>query len=737
MSILSDDKKALDKGRKNKLGPDAKISLRDQIVKKLFNKLEDEKIGLEIQKSWLLETSRIQPLLDRQQVYLRDLDEHLPADAEQPFSGSSNLHIPMPFIVSKTYQARFMQAIWAVDPPFTVRARREDGVNKEALIEGFMRYVIYNWANYNHGIEEQVETWLQQWTNTGTGIMKVRWDVEWCRFLDTEEQAVPAPPIAVTQPDGSTVLVPQMTVQEVEVDRRVKKYSGPVVEVVPIEDFRMVGGAGDADAADMVIHRSFMTASTLWTGVDLGYFDADNVEEVIRSGEDRKSAASGRGIDTIRAEHAGKADVDTDTDLDRYEILEAYLRMDVDGSGINSDIVVWVHQHTGRILRATYLHRIDPTGQRPFSVIHFHKKLNEEYGTGLLETLHPLSVELDAMHNMRIDNGIITNMPVGFYRPTSGLDPETIQMEPGQLIPLDNPQTDVYFPPRPNATSFGAQEEQAIQVYVERLTGVSDLSLGVMSGSQGATRTASGVRALMGESNSNLDLHLRRLMRGWRKVLHLLYNQVAVRGDPELVFRVTGEDGRDVFQRVARDRDLIAIDFELNANSANSNKSVQIEVSQQIMQLTMNPINIQIGVSGPDEIYNAQKSYLAALGVKNPHSFIKKPANYMINLTPEEEMNRVIRGEAVPVAINADHDGFMAFVDALLKAQDKQQLLTEDQIKALIMQAKAHEEAAGALRQQQAQAAVQMQMQQNAALSQNQAPPAMNPMEGTAPGQLT
>lgn len=735
MSIMSDDKKVLE-GRRNKLGADARITLRDQVVKKLFNRLEDEKVGLHVREAWNLETSRIAELLKRQEIYLRDLDEHLPADAEQPFSGSSNLHIPMPFIVSKTYQARFMQALWSVDPPFTVRARREDGVDKENLIEGFMRFVVYSWANCYRGVEEEVETWIKQWIDTGTGILKVRWDVQWAKFLDTEEQAVPAPPKVIQTETGESILVPQMDVREVEVDRKEKKFSGPMVETVPLEDFRMVGGRGDPDLADMVMHRSFMTASQLWTGVDLGYFDADNVEEVIRSGEDRQSAALGRSIDTIRAEHAGKASVDTETDLDRYEIIEAYLRRDVDNSGINSDIVVWVHGDTGRILRATYLHRIDPQGARPFAVIHFHKKMNEEYGTGLLETLHPLSVELDAMHNMRIDNGIITNMPVGFYRPSSGLDPETIQMEPGQLIPLDNPQADVYFPPRPNATSFGAQEEAAIQSYVERLTGVSDLSLGVMSGQQGATRTASGVRALLGESNSNLDLHLRRLMRGWKKALHLLYTQVAVRGDQQMIFRVTGEDGKEIFHRITRDRDLVAVDFELNANSANSNKSVQIETSQQLMQLTMNPINIQLGISGPNEIYNAQKAYLSSLGIKNPHSFIKRPASYMINLTPEEEMNRVIRGQDVPVALNADHEGFIAFVQTLLKSQEKMQLIDEQAILALISQVRKHEEAMNALRQQQAQAAVQQQMMANAALSQNQAPPAMNPLEGAAPGQM-
>jgi len=736
MSTLSDDKKPLNEGRKNTLGPEAEAAMREQIVKKLLKRLREENYGQKLREAWHLETGRIQELLDRQIIYLRDLDEHLPADSEQPFGGSSNLHIPMPFIVSKTYQARFMQALWSVDPPFTVRARREDGVEKEEIIESFMRYVIYSWANQWRGIEEQVETWVKTWIDTGTGILKVRWENVWCQYDDIEDVAEPAPPAVVTDDSGSEVLVPRMEIKTKEVKRKLKKFSGPVVEAINLEDFRMVGGSGDPDLADVVMHRSFMTASDMWSRVDQGLFDEEAVEEAIRGGENLKGSANGKAIDLVRTQQSGTSSVDSQVDLDRYEVMECYFKADVNNSGIASDLVAWVHLQSGQILRATYLHRVDPTGMRPFSVIHFHKRQGQEYGTGLLETLHPLSVELDAMHNMRIDNGIITNMPVGFYRASSGLDPETIQMEPGQLIPLDNPQTDVYFPPRPNSTAFGNQEEQAIQTYVERLTGVSDLSLGAMSGTQGATRTASGVRALMGESNANLDLHLRRLMRGWKKVLHLLYTQVALKSDPKMVFRVTGEDGRTAFQAVTRDLDLVAVDFELNANSANSNKSVQIEMTQQLMQLTMNPINIQLGISGPDQIYNAQKAYLASLGIKNPHSYIKKPQGYMLNLTPEEEFRRVIRGQEVPVPLNADHEGFMAFAESILQSQEKQQLLDEDQITLLIQQAKRHEEALQALQQQQAQAAAQQQMQMNAALSQQQAPPALNPLAGADPGQM-
>lgn len=337
MSIL--DSKSSTDSRKNTLGPEAKLPARERIVRKLYKKLEKDNTGQALRQAWLMETARVQEMLDKQMVYLRDLDENLPADSEQPFGGSSNLHIPMPFTVSKTYQARFMQALWGVDPPFTVRARRENGVDKEQLIEDFMRFAIYSWCNHWHGIEDQIEMWVKTWIDTGTGITKVRWQNHWCQYEDSEEVAEAAPPQVVMAPDGTEVLVPQMRIVEKEVNRKYKKFAGPVVDFIQLEDFRMVGGGGDPDLADTVMHRSFVTESELWTMVDEGLFDEEAVERTIRSGENRESSASGKNIATIRAEQSGKASVDSEVDQERFEILECYFKKDVNDSGISSDIV--------------------------------------------------------------------------------------------------------------------------------------------------------------------------------------------------------------------------------------------------------------------------------------------------------------------------------------------------------------------------------------------------------------
>lgn len=735
MSILPNNKKALDK--RAPLKGVEKAPLRDQIVKKLFKKVEDLDLGSRIIKAWHVESSNIAELLDRQQAYLADLDEHLPNQAEGEFDGSSNLKIPMPTIVSKAYIARFFQALWSIDPPFNVKARREDGVEKVQLVEDFMRYTIYHWANHYKGIDEAVELWLANWVNQGTGILKTRWSQEYCSFVDAVKEPAAGPPRFAIDGNGKEVAVPTTVLVEKEQTITIPKFAGPIVEPVQMEDFIMVGGGGDPDLADMVIHRYYMTESELWGMVDEGKFDEAAVEATIQAGPQRLSSGLNQNIKQQRSEIAGKASLDTTNALDRYEILETYLKACVDDSGIDSDLIVWIGAVAGKPLRATYLYRVIPTGERPFSVIHFHKRPGQEYGTGLLELLHPLTVELNALHNIKLDHGMITANPIFFYRSSSSFQPEKLQVEPGMGIPVDNPQTDVVFPNRPQNSAFFGNEEQLIQVYIERLTGISDLSLGAMAGSQGAARTATGARALLSESNTNLDIHLRHLMRGWKKILSLLFHMLQQRLDGQFQFRITGQDGSDVFKQVSSYDLAFDVDFEIAPNSANSNKSVQLENAQQLVAITSNPLYLQLGVTGPGQVYEALKSLLNALGIKDVHRYINKPQGYAYALSPEEVFNRAVRGISVDPNPQMDIDGIVAFMQSMVEQQQKsdQPILSQDQIIATINSMRKFQQFKQALDQQAAQVQVAQQMQANAVASQNQAPTGLNPMAGSMGGE--
>jgi hypothetical protein len=401
--------------------------------------------------------------LDRQKTYLQDWDEFLVSTAEGPFEGSSSLHLPLTLIVTRALHARFLQALLGVEPYFNLKARTEGFQDRTDLVSDTLGYAFKTWANYNQGVESAIDTWVWNWVSTGTGLLKQRWDVRYESFVDVVEEVVQAMPTGATDASGAEQLQPKQETREVEKRITKKWFEGPVFECIPAEDILIIGGDGDPQIADSVHHTQWMTASELWTLVDRKIFDEAAVETVIDGGPDNKVGRPGTDIKQDRALHAGHSSVDTEADLDRYEITESYINYDVDGSGINSKIVLW-HARKAKVeLRATYLRRVNKAGEVPIYKIDFHKRPGQTYGVGIVEMMYSIAKEMDAIHNMRVDSGILSNMPIGFYRPTSSINPETIQLSPGAMIPVDNPQTDIVFPQMGNKTSYGFQEEAALQ----------------------------------------------------------------------------------------------------------------------------------------------------------------------------------------------------------------------------------------------------------------------------------
>jgi hypothetical protein len=309
-----------------------------------------------------------------------------------------------------------------------------------------------------------------------------------------------------------------------------------------------------------------------------------------------------------------------------------------------------------------------------------------------------------------------------------------IRYSPGSLIPVDDPTRDVFFPNLGNRTTFFVQEENILQTMVERLTGISDLSLGVLSGNQGATRTATGARALVGQANANLDVHLKRLFRAYRQFLRYLLHTLQQRIPEGLSFRVTGEDGHDYWRQIRSREDLVGdFDFEMDPSSADSDPQVRQEKAQQILNLAMNPMGIQLGSVGPRQVFEAMKNYLQAFGVKEWSRYLVMPPEDTLSLTPAEEANRVLRGVEVPVTMQGDHQGFIEYFNYLISKPELLGSFSQEEVMALAAHNQKHMQMLQAMEQMQAQAQNLAQMRSNADQSALQAPAGGNPMGG---GQL-
>jgi len=412
-------------------------------------------------------------------------------------------------------------------------------------------------------------------------------------------------------------------------------------------------------------------------------------------------------------------------DRDRYEVLETYWRdLDIDESGIGAKVVTWSFVKTKKVMRATFLRRISVDGRVPYFKADFFRRKGQDTGIGIPEVLHPLSRELDAHHNQRVDFGTLTNMPFFFYRSGSSINPEKIELEPGMGIPVDNPQTDYSFPQMGNRTAWGFQEEASLFQFIQRFTGIDDLTLGVQTGQQGAARTARGVSALQQESSANIDAQFRRIVRPWKQSVSYLWHMIQTRIPEGLAFRVTGEDGQDYFAQVQSRAEIAGdFDFEISPNSANSNPAIKQQVARQILELTSNPLAIQLGVVTPLNFYEAQKNLALALGVKEHSKYLTKPAQFTIQLSPQEEFGRIINGMDVPVQPGqSDHEGYVKYFEFVTGSEELMGQLDQQQVLAAARQAQEHQRAMQVMQQLQAQQANAQQIRQNEGLGQGGSP---------------
>lgn len=721
MEGYNTDKNVVDEGRKNSLkGKIEGASLRDQIPAKLARKLTDRGIGEHVSHLWTQGQADQVEWISRMQEMVKEVDEFVEPLYPAPYDWSSTLHMPVAYTLCRTFHSRMLSALFSFDPPFTVNPRKEANADAAPMVQDVMRYALKDWANNNRGIEEVCDRWIWAWVTTGRGILKSRWDKQFSRFLDVVQ--VPKPVIQYTVDEqGNEIQNLGQTLVEEEQEVVKTIFEGPAIDMVQPEDLLIIGGDGDVDRADAVLHQKYMTASELWSLADQGIFDEDSVKATIAGGPDLYAGDVTGGVKEERSRRATAGSLDKTFDTDRYRVIEAYLKVDVDGSGIASDVIVWVGHKSRELLRATYLFRVSPSGKRPFAIIDFHRKGNTDKPVGLIELTYSLTKELDFMHNLRIDFGLLSTLPIMFYRASSSMQMETIPLQPGAMIPLDNPQSDIYIPNMGNRTAFGYQEESALMEQIQRMTSVSDLSLGVI-GAQGATRTASGARIVASEASTNLDVYVKRMNRGFKKLLQLLLEMLQQKIPAGLEYSLTGEDGNNYFGRVESREQIAGLyDFELEGSSNSSNKQIQLDTAQQIYQMTGNMMDLQLGLISPAERYEAIKNLMQAMGIKAISKYLRKPDQVVRKFTPEEIANRILAGMDVPLDPTQDLMGFVSYVDYIFANDNLLGQFGEQQAIALEMKKREAMALAEALQAQQAQINNIQQQQQNAANSQQQA----------------
>lgn len=332
------------------------------------------------------------------------------------------------------------------------------------------------------------------------------------------------------------------------------------------------------------------------------------------------------------------------------QMVEVYGRWDVDGDGLEEDVIFWILRKEKLLCKAAMLTEIYPGTpiMRPISSTSFIPSPNRIDGMGLLELLESIQDMMKASFDQHFDWGTLTNTPFGAYRASSGMKAEPIRIEPGMMIPLDDPPNDLFFPQfSQRGETFNLNTIALLNQFGERLSMLSDIQYGrVPQGKASALRTMGTTNALVGQGDVQSERLLRRLFYGLAQVYHM-FHRLNRRFMPEKKeIRIVGvaEKGEETHIDVSSDDIDADVDFDFKATMINANKQMVTQALMGVSSLVVAPIALQAGIVSPEQIYNLFRDVMKSQDL-DPDRYLVRP--------PEESMGPKILAEEALSAILA------------------------------------------------------------------------------------
>lgn len=359
-------------------------------------------------------------------------------------------------------------------------------------------------------------------------------------------------------------------------------------------------------------------------------------------------------------------------------MLICFDMFDIDGDGIEEDVVWWVLLRPKMLLKAILLTEVFPFNppRRPLAEAAFLPVRGRRVGVSLPELIEGLHDAMKSILDQSIDAGTLQNSPWGFYRPSGSVNPRTITLSPGELYPLADPQRDVFFPRFDNnAMAFGVNVLTLLGDMQDRVTLISELELGrVPAGRSSALRTASGIAQLSAKGEARPERVLRRFFTGICQIWSLIH-ELNMHFLPDLKkIRIIGvkSAAEDPYQVITDKLEISGkFSFKFSANIFNSSKEMLQQGLGQLLGVYINPLAIQLGTIRADGVYRLLRDYGDALG-QDADRYLSPPmpgANRP-RILAEEALEQIVNNQ-IPDGWPAEEGGWVehfeklnAFVDS-------------------------------------------------------------------------
>jgi hypothetical protein len=289
--------------------------------------------------------------------------------------------------------------------------------------------------------------------------------------------------------------------------------------------------------------------------------------------------------------------------------------------------------------------------RRPFSEASLTKD-GSYWCMGLAEMLINSEDEIRSNHNLGTEAMQLHVAPPIGYRPASGFTAREFRIQPGQAIPLDDPSRDVRPLIVPTSPQIIAAKEQMVLNYVEKVTGLSDLSMGRQEDRPNAPRTAGQTNMLLQEGNVRISLDQKMLRHDMGVLLKDLWDLECQFADEEVFFRVTEDDAKGLFDvqdggavlnQTERDG---TYDFDVKFATSIWSREADKEKTLARYQLDMqNPLIVQ----NPAALWEVTRQAHEALGDPDFERLVPKPPEPDLPVDPKLEWTRLLQGEDIHV----------------------------------------------------------------------------------------
>jgi hypothetical protein len=449
---------------------------------------------------------------------------------------------------------------------------------------------------------------------------------------------------------------------EIEIEKEVIRFDGPkvirkdvqdVLHPVRCENLQIPGPSNPAGASHVIL-RDFPSLDEIKRLQKSGYYDLMTQEEADKLGShvmDRQYQEREHQKDVMQGAidwkdyHKG---TESHKPLTRLMVFDCY---DINGDGLDEDVIFWMILETKTILRARYLTQMfpSPIPMRPLAEAHLFPVPGRRFSIGIpemMEGLHDLSKQF---YDQSADAGTIANAPFGFYRASSNIRPEVIRMSPGELYPLNDPVNDVKFPTFGNQSqAFGFNMISMLNQMEEKLTNIGDLQLGrVPQGKASALRTVTGMQTIMSQGDARPERILRRFFIGLAQIWKIIHtqNQAFLPKGKQYLISGFDEPAKDPYAKIdEREQIAGAYLFKFSANALNTSKEAMQGALQQLMGVYVTQLALQLKVVDADGIYRLMRDYGRSLG-QDPDKYLNPPS-------PEADSPKIFFEEAISMIIS-------------------------------------------------------------------------------------